>query len=112
MDLNRRQKLTKGFETGKLKKVICTTVWNVGVSFNALEVLVRAEGSGSAINSIQIPGRVSRTSDGKSHGTVHDYLDQFNHGFKLKASSRAKIYEQNKWEQQFPRKTLMDEYLR
>lgn len=111
MDVDRRQKLTQDFEKGKLKKVICTTVWNVGVSFNNLAVLIRADGGSSSINDIQIPGRVSRTAADKTHGVVHDYLDQFNQGYKIRARNRAKTYDQNRWEQTFPRKSMMEEYL-
>lgn len=111
MDLDRRMKLTKDFEKGKLKKAICTTVWNVGVSFNSLAVLIRAAGGGSAINDIQIPGRVSRIAEGKTHGIVHDYLDQFNRGMKMQAANRAKTYERNKWKQIFPRAGMLKELL-
>lgn len=111
MDLDRRMKLTKDFEKGKLKKAICTTVWNVGVSFNNLAVLIRASGGGSAINDIQIPGRVSRIAEGKTHGIVHDYLDQFNRGMKMQAASRAKTYDRNKWKQIFPRAGMLKELL-
>ena len=111
MDLERRQRLTKEFETGKLKKVICTTVWNVGVSFNKLAVLIRADGGGSAINDIQIPGRVSRIANGKEHGLVHDYLDQFNPGYRKRAAGRMKTYRENHWEQVFPRQSTMQEFL-
>jgi superfamily II DNA or RNA helicase len=104
-------KLTKDFEKGKLKKAICTTVWNVGVSFNNLAVLIRASGGGSAINDIQIPGRVSRIAEGKTHGIVHDYLDQFNRGMKMQAASRAKTYDRNKWKQIFPRAGMLKELL-
>lgn len=99
MDLDRRKLLTRQFESGKLKKVICTTIWNVGVSFNALQVLIRAEGSGSSINDIQIPGRVSRISEGKTCGFIHDYRDSFSRSFKMKADKRAKNYERIGWEQ-------------
>lgn len=111
MDLDRRMQLTKDFEKGKLKKAICTTVWNVGVSFNSLAVLIRAAGGGSAINDIQIPGRVSRIAAGKTHGVVHDYLDQFNRGMKMQAASRARTYERNKWKQVFPREGMLKELL-
>lgn len=112
MTLNRRQSLTKDFESGKLKKVIATTVWNVGVSFNALEVLIRADGGGSSINDIQIPGRVSRTSKNKERGIVHDYLDQFSYRYKGRAKRRAKTYEANSWNQIFPREGMLSEYLK
>lgn len=111
MDLPRRQQLTKDFESGKLKKVICTTVWNVGVSFNKLNVLIRADGGGSTINDIQIPGRVSRIADGKVSGVVHDYLDSFDHGMRNKSGRRAKTYKDNNWEQVFPTESHMKSYL-
>lgn len=111
MDLKRRIWLTKSFERGDLKKVICTTVWNVGVSFNDLEVLIRADAGGSPVNDVQIPGRVSRISEGKERGIVHDYLDQFNSGFKRRAKNRSKTYKENNWEQSFPREGLIEEYL-
>lgn len=111
MDLNRRMELTKDFEKGKLKKAICTTVWNVGVSFNNLAVLIRAAGGGSAINDVQIPGRVSRIATGKTHGIVHDYLDQFNRGTRMQAASRARAYDRNAWQQTFPRKGMLKELL-
>jgi superfamily II DNA or RNA helicase len=111
MDLERRQQLTKDFEKGKLKKVICTTVWNVGVSFNKLNVLIRADGGGSTINDIQIPGRVSRIAEGKVSGVVHDYLDSFDRGMQIKSKKRAKTYQDNKWEQVFPTESHMKSYL-
>jgi superfamily II DNA or RNA helicase len=111
MNIKRRIWLTKQFEKGDLKKVICTTVWNVGVSFNNLQVLIRADAGGSPINDIQIPGRVSRIAEGKKHGIVHDYLDQFNSTFKRRAKGRSKTYKENSWRQNFPREGLIEEYL-
>ena len=112
MTIERRAKLTDQFEKGKLKKVIATTVWNVGVSFNNLQVLIRADGGSSTINDIQIPGRVSRTAAGKTHGVVHDFLDQFNFRYKQRAKGRAKSYAHEKWEQIFPRESMLSEYLK
>jgi len=112
MDLDRRQKLTQDFEKGVLKKVICTTVWNVGVSFNSLAVLIRADGGGSPINDIQIPGRVSRISADKPYGQIHDYLDQFNYTFKTRAKNRSTSYALNNWQQDFPSAGLQKEYHR
>jgi len=111
MDAQRRARLTKDFESGKLKKAICTTVWNVGVSFNSLAVLIRAAAGGSAINDIQIPGRVSRIAAGKTHGIVHDYLDQFNPGMTGQATKRVRTYAANSWKQVFPRPGMLKERL-
>ncbi len=102
VDLELRQKHTKDFESGKLKKAIVTTIWNVGVSFNKLQVLIRADGSSSSINDIQIPGRVSRIAEGKECGIVHDYLDQFDAGLARRAKKRASNYKNMGWSQEFP----------
>ena len=56
MTVERRAQLTKAFTDGRLRKVICTTIWNVGVDFPKLGVLIRADGTSSAIGSTQIPG--------------------------------------------------------
>lgn len=111
MTFERRQQLTKDFETGKLKKAICTTVWNVGVSFNKLAVLIRAAAGGSSINDIQIPGRVSRVAEGKDCGVVHDYLDQFSMTYRRQAAMREKTYEMNGWRQMRPGKTKLGSQL-
>lgn len=102
MTFEQRQKLTKEFESGILKKVIATTVWNVGVSFNSLKVLIRADGTGSNINSIQIPGRVSRTAADKTCGIVHDYMDQFHPSVARKANERFDCYAEMGWQQEAP----------
>jgi superfamily II DNA or RNA helicase len=102
MTADRRLELQQAFEQGRLKKVIATTVWNVGVDFTHLRVLIRADGGSSPINDLQIPGRTSRTRDGKGTSTIHDYVDHFNKGFKTRSRKRQKNYESYGWEQVFP----------
>jgi ERCC4-related helicase len=99
MTPTRQIALTQDFEAGRLKKVIATPVWNVGVSFNQLAVLIRADAGSSAISDIQIPGRVSRISADKAYGVIHDYRDEFDSSFAHRARGRAKIYESNGWAQ-------------
>lgn len=98
---DRKERLTQRFTKGKLKKVIVTTVWNVGVSFNHLRVLIRADGGASPINDTQIPGRTSRLNEeaGKLFGIVHDLRDQFDNGCKARAKGREKSYAEHKWVQ-------------
>jgi superfamily II DNA or RNA helicase len=99
MTSERRQKLTTLFERNKLKKAIVTTVWNAGVDFRDLQVLIRADAGSSPINNVQIPGRVSRLSDEKQYGIIHDYWDVWNDGFRNKSHSRARSYEAENWTQ-------------
>lgn len=111
MTEDKKKRMTKRFEEGKLKKVIATPVWNVGVNFRHLEVLIRADAGGSPINDIQIPGRNSRVNDKlnrkvakkKEVGIVHDYRDQFDTGFNQKAAGRERMYGTNGWKQHHPR---------
>lgn len=104
MTQERLSQLTALYERGKLKKAIVTTVWNVGVDFTYLSVLCRADAGGSPINDTQIPGRTSRTNAAISKGTstIHDYLDQFNTGFRTKAQKRRKSYAAHGWKQMLP----------
>jgi superfamily II DNA or RNA helicase len=111
MDVDRRIQLTQDFEKGRLKKVICTTVWNVGVSFNQLTVLIRAAGGSSVIGDIQIPGRVSRVAEGKEYGIVHDYRDQFNPKMASQAKGRESTYVAMGFEQIKPPTTALDSQL-
>jgi superfamily II DNA or RNA helicase len=109
LSLANRSKLAKQFEAGTLKKVICNTVWNVGVSFDNLGVLIRADGTGSAINDIQIPGRTSRLGENKEVAIVHDYEDNFDPGFKKRAGGRRNSYEKQKWKQCYVDEMVLNE---
>jgi len=102
MTVESRQRFTQAFETGELKKVIVTTVWNRGVNFRKLQVLIRGDGGASPINDVQIPGRTSRLHNDKSYGIVHDYKDQFNSRFARRADKRSTSYAQMGWEQLAP----------
>lgn len=102
MTEERFSSVTEAFSKGKLKKAIATTVWNVGVDFRGLSVLIRADAGGPGDRDIQIPGRVSRLSDGKDSAVVHDYMDQFDRGFRQKAAGRQSNYALQGFEQVFP----------
>lgn len=102
MTTQRRYAMKKAFSSGRLKKVIATGVWNRGVDFRNLSVVIRADAKGSAVADTQIPGRVARIADGKSTGIVVDFRDQFDSGFRQKASSRKRNYISRGWEQILP----------
>lgn len=104
MSTARLERLKTMFEKGTLRKVIATTVWNRGVNFKQLQVLIRAEGSASAIDDTQIPGRLSRTTEknDKHSGILIDYLDQFDNGYARKAKQRKSNYESKGWNNIMP----------
>jgi superfamily II DNA or RNA helicase len=96
-----RDKMSKDFEAGTLKKVIATDVWSTGVDFPQLSVLIRADARASEIMDIQAPGRVVRRHDasGKDHGLVIDCMDYFDSGFFRRSQERKRTYVRQGWEQ-------------
>lgn len=95
----RRLAMQKQFEAGELKKVICTGVWGVGVSFNSLGVIIRADAGSSEIASVQVPGRVSRIDGKKTKGILVDFADDFNDTLRRRAEARKRSYVKCKWVQ-------------
>ena len=100
-----RDKMSKDFEAGTLKKVIATDVWSTGVDFPQLSVLIRADARASEIMDIQAPGRVVRRHDasGKDHGLVIDCMDYFDPAFHRRSVERKKTYVKQGWEQEAKR---------
>lgn len=97
----RLKKLKKDFETGQLKRAIATRVWSAGVDFVNLTHLIRADGLGSKIESIQRPGRLSRKAPGKSCGYLYDFLDLFNKTLAGRSFDRIRKYKKQAWEISF-----------
>lgn len=96
-----RDKMSKDFEAGTLKKVIATDVWSTGVDFPQLSVLIRADARASEIMDVQAPGRVVRRHDpsGKDHGLVIDCMDYFDNAFFRRSQERKRTYVRQGWEQ-------------
>lgn len=101
MTKDRRRFLAREFSKGRLLRVIATGVWNRGVDFRSLSVLIRADGLVSAIANTQIPGRVSRThlEIGKHSGLIVDFTDEFDPMFVERARARAAQYKVHGWPQ-------------
>lgn len=94
--------LKKDFELGIAKKVIATSVWNRGVNFHQLQVLIRADGAANAVADTQIPGRLARLSSGKNHGVLVDFMDEFDHSLHLRSKKRYANYKSKGWSQNLP----------
>jgi superfamily II DNA or RNA helicase len=98
MTSRRRMLLKEDFESGALQTAIATTVWNRGVNFLQLQVLVRADGKSSPIASTQVPGRLSRLSADKPYGVLVDFNDQFDTRLERRASARRNYYRKMGWD--------------
>lgn len=93
----RREALRQAFQTGELKHAIATSIWDTGVDFRGLEVLIRADCMGSAIKSTQTPGRLSRTDGKKTCAYLVDFVDKFDQALHRRWQARKKVYEKHGW---------------
>lgn len=100
--INRNLKhVIEGFRDRKIRGVISTDILSTGVSFEDLEVLIRADGKASKIFSVQAPGRVSRIakSVNKDVGIVIDFYSRRDLVGLRYAYERYKQYQENGWTQ-------------
>lgn len=95
---NAREQHRQDFRAGKLRRVIATSVWSTGVDFPSLNVVIRADGQGSTIQGTQIPGRATRSNDGKkAYGILIDFADEFHPTLGRRAESRFRLYRKKGW---------------
>lgn len=91
----KRSYLLKEFESGRLKKVIANYCWKQGIDPVYLDVLIRADGGTSAINNIQLPGRLSRVNENKTEGMLIDFVDEWSEWAYDRSKARLRIYKKN-----------------
>ena len=88
------------FENRDIMGCIATTIWTQGVSFDSLQVLIRADGGYSETNNQQWPGRVARIDPktNKSYGILVDCFDEFDVWTKARSFARLRSYRSNGWQ--------------
>lgn len=86
------------FKAGTIKKVICTPIWQAGVDFPALSVLIRCDGMTGDIACTQIAGRLSRISTDKPYGVLVDFKDEFSEWANSRWQKREDNYVRKGWE--------------
>lgn len=101
MTVQRRVELGQQFERREIMCVIATGVWSTGVSFDSLNVLIRADGGESDTPNVQIPGRVCRIhpETGKQSGILVDFNDLWDPTFQGKSNHRRRTYYKRGWTQ-------------
>jgi len=111
MTAAQREQTRRDFERRDLLGVIATGVWAVGVSFDGLNALIRADGSSSETANIQLPGRVCRTDSvtDKSCGILIDCIDYWDNKYRNKSFSRRRSYSTRGWTQLNPDGSVWNE---
>lgn len=69
----KRREIYEKVASGELTRVLSTGIYRTGVDFPNLRVLINCEGMGSQIIAGQLPGRASRSRDGKDVGYIVDF---------------------------------------
>lgn len=95
-----RKRMQDDFKSGRIRRVIATSVWNTGVDFPDLKYVVNAGALSSLIVTTQGGGRASRVSTGKTSAVVVDVVDEFdgkNSSFYRSSQARKKVYDELGW---------------
>jgi superfamily II DNA or RNA helicase len=90
-------KIQSGFEKGEIRHIVGTMIWKEGVDFKHLLALIRADGQAGSISSTQIPGRLSRTVEGKDKAVLVDFYDSFDKRLEGCSKARLKTYGEKGW---------------
>lgn len=91
-----RDAVKEKLNSGKLRCVICTSVWREGINIPELDVVMLACGGKDAIPVLQAIGRGTRKTDRKSTMEFIDWLDPYKY-LDHHTIMRLQIYVKNKW---------------
>lgn len=87
-----RRKDVAAFRAGEFRVMVATSLADEGLDVPVASVLVLLSGGRSPTKIIQRAGRVMRPYPGKTHGTVHDFLDRGAGLAYSQAKARVKTY--------------------
>lgn len=85
-----RKQILEGFKTGEIKILVSTLLIKEGHNLKLIQLLIYAAGGESAIQVLQIVGRILRKSENKTKGYIVDFFDK---GKNLAKHSRRRIRE-------------------
>lgn len=88
-----RMNVIDKFEKGEIKTIICSSIFNEGISIVKINVLIIASGGKGYTETSQKLGRALRTSADKKSADVYDFLDAGNKFTERHSKRRASIYK-------------------
>ena len=88
-----RKKDVTAFRAGEFRVMVATSLADEGLDVPVASVLILLSGGRSSTKIIQRAGRVMRPYPGKTHGTVHDFLDRGAPLAHSQAKARRKTYQ-------------------
>jgi len=98
-----RQQAKEDIENGRIKAIIASKIFDVGIDLPVLSGLIIASSGKSSVRALQRIGRVIRPYKGKKQAAVVDFIDDAAY-LKKHSQARKKIYEYEKgFEVQWPK---------
>ncbi len=91
-----RMRVKKAIEKKEIKIVICSTIWNEGISIKSLNNCIVAAGGKDSKMVMQIVGRGTRIDEGKDTVKIWDFLDPQKY-MAPHSIERINVYARNKW---------------
>jgi superfamily II DNA or RNA helicase len=88
-----RKQAMDDFRTGKITKMIATSLADEGLDLPSVENLVMVSGGRSAQKTIQRASRALRRAPGKEHAMIYDFQDMFHPLAQAHAKKRIKCYK-------------------
>ena len=92
----KREDLKLKFESGELKTVVASRIYNESADIPILEVVINASGGKSGISVLQRIGRALRNFDGKTKALIFDFFDSFNLQLENHSKERLKWIKKEK----------------
>lgn len=90
-DQDVRDKAKDDLESGKIKAILASRIFDIGEDIPCASGLILADGGKSTVRTFQRPGRIIRKYPGKSKAMIRDYYNQA-HYLKDHAQYRKKCY--------------------
>lgn len=88
-----RESIRAGMESGEIKTVISTSIFNEGVNIKAIQVLINASARKSVIDTIQKLGRSLRVKEDKFKSVIIDFQDNGNYFLERQSAKRKNIWK-------------------
>jgi superfamily II DNA or RNA helicase len=103
VDSETRESVKKDFESGNLKCLIASSVFDIGVDLPCLDALILAGGGKSTVRALQRIGRVIRLFPNKKHAIVVDFIDNATYLNKHSATRIAVYKTEPRFKIKFPK---------
>ena len=94
LNLSDRTDIEEKFVSGEVKRLISTNCLSTGIDPKQLMIVIDASAEKGDSSMPQKRGRLRRWADGKTHGVLVNFSDNWDQGFARKALNRIKDYQE------------------